>query len=374
MEMTGRERLLAALNHREGDRVPIAFGGPEASIHRDAHRRLLEHLGLPEAGDPPIMDRILQIVEPDERLYEAFDVDALFLVPAEGPVQWQEGGDEYVDELGRRFRAGGGFYNQVASPLADGGVEELRRYRFPDLNQGDRAAGLAAKAQRWRDAGYGLAGDGAWGIYEVSSSLRGTADLFVDMALRPEYVEELAERVLEEHIKPFYTMLLYEVGPWVDMVVVSDDLGDQENLLFSPRFYRQVYKPRLRRLVEHVKGLADVKVYIHSDGAVSELIPDFIEAGIDGLNPVQYTARGMEAERLKREYGRDLGFFGGGIENEVLSYGSVADVRQHVQSQVSALKPGGGYLFATIHNISPEVPAENVVAFFAAGRESGRYR
>ena len=373
MPMTHRERLLAALGHRVGDRVPIAFGGPECSIHRDAHRRLLEHLGLRRDDDPPIMDAMLQIVETDERLYEVFDVDALWLVPSEAPVRWEDGGHGYVDELGRRFRAGGGFYNQIGAPLVDGTAEELRRYCFPDLLAGDRAAGLAAKGGRWRQAGYGLVGDGAWGIYEVSSSLRGTAELFVDMALRPAYVEELAERVLEEHIKPFYTMLLREVGPWVDMVVISDDLGDQENLLFSPRLFREVYRPRLRRLVEHVKGLADVKVYLHSDGAVSELIPDFIEIGIDGLNPVQYTARGMAAERLKREYGKDLGFFGGGVENEVLSFGSVVDVRRHVQSQVSALKPGGGYIFASIHNIPPEVPAENVLAFFEAGRESGQY-
>lgn len=373
MAVTHRERFAAALDHRQADRVPIAFGGPACSIHVDAHRRLLRHLGYAEAAPAPIMDSILQIVGPDERLYLEFDVDVLFVVPAEGPVRWSDDRQSYVDEFGRRFRAGGGFYNQVESPLREGGTAELERYRFPDLAVGDRTAGLAEKARRWHAEGRGLAGDGPWGIYEISSSLRGTTELFMDMILDPGYVEALAERVLEEHLKPYYTMLLEAAGPWLQMVMVSDDLGDQGSLLFSPEVYRRLYQPRLRRLVEHIKGLADVEVYLHSDGAVSELIPDFIEAGIDGLNPVQYTARGMEAERLKREFGRDLGFLGGGVENEVLSFGTPDEVRRHVRRQVQALAPGGGFILATIHNIPPEVPPENVVAFFQAGIDWGRY-
>jgi uroporphyrinogen decarboxylase len=168
-------------------------------------------------------------------------------------------------------------------------------------------------------------------------------------------------------------MLLKEVGAWVQLVIISDDYGSQEGLLFSPNILRQVYVPRLRRLVEHIKRLVDAKVYIHSDGAISAIIPDFIEAGIDGLNPVQYTAKGMAADRLKREFGKDLGFFGGGIENEVLSFGSGEQVERDVRHQISELAPGGGYLFATIHNIPPEAPPENVVACFRAAAEFGKY-
>jgi uroporphyrinogen decarboxylase len=111
----------------------------------------------------------------------------------------------------------------------------------------------------------------------------------------------------------------------------------------------------------------------HSDGAVSDLIPDFIEIGLDGLNPIQTSAAGMDPARLKREFGCHLGFFGGAIDNEVLAFGSPAAVRREVQRQVAALAPGG-YIFASIHNISPEVPAENIEAFFEAGREFGRYQ
>lgn len=362
-----------ALDHREPDRVPIAFGGPECSINLVAHQKLLQYLGYAEAEPPPIMDNILQIVDPDARLYDAFDVDVLWLVLREGPVTWGANQTSYVDEFGRTFKAGGGFYNQVDFPLKEGTPAELAAYQFPDMLTGECAAGLAEKARRLYAAGYGLVADGAWGIFEISASLRGTENLFMDMLLNPEYVEALAERVLEEHLKPYYTMLLQEVGRWAQMAVISDDYGSQRGLLFSPDVFRQVYKPRLRRLVEHVRTMTEARVYIHSDGAIAQIIPDLIEIGIDGLNPVQYTAHGMQADDLKREFGRDLGFFGGGIDNEVLSFGTIEDVRRDVQRQVGSFAPGGGYVFATVHNIPPEVPPQNVVAFFQAGREFGAY-
>ena len=133
--------------------------------------------------------------------------------------------------------------------------------------------------------------DGPWGIYEISSSLRGTADYLVDLALNPAYAESIAERVLEEHHIPFYTLLIRKAAPYCQMVMISDDLGSQQGLIFSPRTFRQIFKPRLKRLIEHIHNLADVKVYMHSDGAVYDLIPDLIEIGVEGLNPVQYTAR-----------------------------------------------------------------------------------
>jgi uroporphyrinogen decarboxylase len=368
-----RRRLVAALNHEQADRVPIAFGGSACSIHRTAHGRLLDHLGLAAERDPLIIDNILQIVDPDERLYPYFDVDVLWLLPAEAPVRWSADGTRYADEFGRAFVEGGGFFNQVGHPLSEGSEDELARYCFPDLRAHRRVDGLAERAQRRHASGYGLAADGPWGIYEISSSLRGPDSLFLDMALNPAYVEALAERVLVEHLLPLYSLLLQAVGPWVQLVMVSDDYGSQDRLLFSPRMFRRIYKPRLRRLVEHIRTLTDARIYLHSDGAVSELIPDFIEIGLDGLNPVQYTAAGMDSARLKREYGRDLGFLGGGIENEILAYGAPGQVRGEVERQIGTLGPEGGYIFATIHNISPEVPADNVDAFFAAGRELGTY-
>lgn len=366
-----RRRFIEALEHREPDHVPILFGGPCCSIHRLAQQRLLDYLDYGPAEGSSIMDSILQIVEPDERLYEALNVDVQFLVPREGPNEWEGGNGAFVDQFGRRFIACGEFYSQVDHPLKQGSTGELERYRFPEVRSYACVTGLRDRARRLYEAGYGLVADGPWGIYEISSSLRGTEDFFSDMVVSAEYAAAVAERVLEEHLKPYYTMLLGEVGPWVQMVVISDDYGSQQSLLFSPEIFRRIFKPRLRRLVDHIRTLADVKVYIHSDGAISRIIPDFIEIGLDGINPVQYTARGMEAVRLKREFGKDLGFFGGAIDNEILSFKSTEEVRRDVRRQIAALAPGGGFLFATIHNISPETPAENALACFHAGAEFG---
>ena len=268
----------------------------------------MDYLGLVPLRAAPLIDRILQIVEPDPQLIERFDIDVLWLLPEDGPVTWSADRQSYSDEFGRHFIAGGGFFNQKGAPLAQGTAEELAAYQFPALAS-ERVQGLRQKAVQLYEQGYGLGVDGPWGVYEISSSLRGTADYLVDLALNPAYAEAIAERVLEEHHIPFYTLLLKETAPYCQMVMISDDLGSQQGLIFSPRTFRQIFKPRLKRLIEHIHSLADVKVYMHSDGAVYDLIPDLIEIGVEGLNPVQYTARGMELERLKAPVWQRFGLF-----------------------------------------------------------------
>jgi uroporphyrinogen decarboxylase len=367
-----RRRTLAALNHEEADRIPLTMGGPSCALHRDAHTNLLGHFGMVQEQDAPVFDRILQIVQPDPQILRRFDVDLLWLVPREGEASWSEDRQSFIDDFGRTFVAGGGFLNQTRHPLGEGSAEELRAYRFPDLTP-ERVAGLSSTAERLYKQGYGLGVDGPWGIYETSSSLRGTEDYLVDLALDPDYARTLAERVLEEHHIPFYTLLLAETAPYAQVVVVSDDLGSQQGLLFSPKTFRSIFKPLLKRLVDHIHSLADVRVYMHSDGAIYDLIPDLIEVGVEGLNPVQYTARGMDLGRLKREFGADLGFFGGTLENELLSFNRPEAIREKVRENIATLSPGGGFLFASVHNIGPEVPPENVAALFEAAVEFGRY-
>jgi uroporphyrinogen decarboxylase len=367
-----RRRTLAALDHEQADRIPLTIGGPSCSLHRDAHANLLRYLGLTAERDAPVFDRILQIVEPDPQILDHFDVDLLWLLPHEGEASWSEDRQSCVDDFGRGFVAGGGFLNQASHPLREGTMEELRTYRFPDLSP-ERVTGLRRRAERLYAQGYGLGVDGPWGIYETSSSLRGTESYLMDLALDPDYARAVAERVLEEHHIPFYTLLLEEATPYAQIVVVSDDLGSQQGLLFSPQTFRSIFKPLLKRLIEHIHSLADVRVYMHSDGAIYDLIPDLIEAGVEGLNPVQYTARGMDLDRLKREFGKDLGFFGGTLENELLSFNTPEAIRRKVRENVATLAPGGGFLFASVHNIGPEVPPENVVALFETALESGHH-
>jgi len=365
-------RTLACLNHQQADRVPLTIGGPSCSLHRDAHQSLLRFLGFSPEREAPIIDRILQIVEPDPQILRHFDVDLLWLLPQEADVDWSADCQSYVDGFGRGFVAGGGFFNEVSHPLRDGTMAELAAYRFPELSPA-RVTGLRDKAERLHAEGYGLGVDGPWGIYETASSLRGTEDYLMDLALDPDYARAVAERVLEEHHIPFYTLLLREASSHAQLVGVSDDLGSQQGLIFSPQTFRSIFKPLLKRLVDHIHSLADVRVYMHSDGAIYDLIPDLIEAGVEGLNPVQYTARGMELGRLKREFGNDLGFFGGTLENELLSFNTPGAIRAKVRENIATLAPGGGFLFASVHNIGPEVPPENAAALFEAALDYGHY-
>jgi uroporphyrinogen decarboxylase len=164
---------------------------------------------------------------------------------------------------------------------------------------------------------------------------------------------------------------LSAVGPHIDIVQFGDDLGGQEGPLLSPEMYRRFYKPFHQRLWSRAKDLADVKVMLHCCGGVRELLPDLIEAGLDAINPVQVNARGMEAEGLKRDFGREITFWGGGCDTrDVLPHGSSDEVRRHVLRQARALGPGGGFVFQQVHNILADVPPANIVAMFGALKET----
>jgi uroporphyrinogen decarboxylase len=252
-------------------------------------------------------------------------------------------------------------------------MEELKRHTFPNSRDPACVEGLAEEARRlYEETDKALLGAGAWGIYELSYCLRGIEELYIDMATNLPYVEALAERVLEWQIG-YYDLLLDAVGPYIQAISVSDDLGHNDGPLFSPRIFRQVYKPRLRRLVELIKSKTEAKIYMHSCGSVYDYIPDFIEIGVDALNPVQVSARDMDTARLKKEFGPDLAFWGGGSDNNILSFGTPQQVEEEVKKRIYDLAPGGGYVFCSIHNISAEVPPKNIVAFYEAALKHGIY-
>ena len=366
-----RSRVIAALNHRESDRIPLTLGSPSCSLHNNAQKNLMGQLGFTSKTEPTITDHILQIVEPDQKLLDYFDIDLLWLLPKEAPVEWEIPGQIFIDEFGRKFKAGGGFFNQVNFPLKKQSLEELSRYNFPDLTRHKRFGNLKAQAKSLYRQGFGLGIDGPWGIYEISSSLAGVSEYLMSLALNPEYAGKLAEKVLENHHIPFYSQLLAETSDFVQIVGISDDLGAQNGLIFSRKTFQKIFKPLLRQLVEHIHKISSAKVYMHSDGSIYPIIPDLIEIGVEGLNPVQYTAKDMELEKLKSEFGKDLGFFGGVVENSVLSFSSPLEIKKLVKQNVEILKKGGGFIFAPIHNISQEVPPENIIALYQAGHEFG---
>jgi uroporphyrinogen decarboxylase len=161
------------------------------------------------------------------------------------------------------------------------------------------------------------------------------------------------------------------VGDLVDVISVSDDIGHQDRLCMSPKTYRKIFKPRHARLAAAIKSRSDKPLMWHTCGCVYDILDDLVEIGVDSLNPVQTTAKNMEAERLKREYGDRLSFWGGIDTMHVLNHGTPADVRREVKTKIAALAPGGGFILNPVHNVQPDVPVENLLAMVDAVQEYG---
>ena len=358
--------------------MPVDFGSLHTSIHREGHRRLLEYLGM-TVYDAPIQDPFQQIVFPDEALRRKFgsDVIGFYANPTQPWVQIDADNDIWIDEWGTTYRQpkGGFWYDFVSHPLKEGTLEELEAYQWPDPRAVIRIEGLAEQAKRlYETTDKALMIHAATGgVYEHSYWLRGVENLYLDMAANKKYVDALAEKVTEWMLE-FWDCVLTVVGPYVQVVQLGDDLGCQGGLLFSPKLYRDVYKPRHRRLTDLVRKKTNAKIYFHTCGSVYDILPDIIESGWEIINPLQVSARDMDSAKVKREFGRDLSFWGGGADaTTVMTQAGPQGVKDEVKRRVHDLAPGGGWVFGSVHNIQPNVPPENVVAFFEAIHEFGAY-
>jgi uroporphyrinogen decarboxylase len=381
--VNSRERIVHTLNHQEPDRVPFDLGGTGLStIHVTAYKNLRHHLGLPEI-EPEVAFVPEQLVRVDEDLAQRLEADVRPVLPETASsfeyVFRDEGNYEaYTDEWGigwRMPREGGFYYDMYQHPLATAdSLEEMKAHPFPDPLDDGRFATLREQAEAAAAKGkaVALAGPCA-GIAEVYSWLRGYEEYYVDLARHKDWVGTMLDRLVEFK-SAYWGRALHEIGDLVDVVVEADDLGSQHSLLMSPRTYRTVIQPRHKRLFSFIKEQASVKVFYHTCGAVRRLIPDLIEAGIDILNPVQISAADMDLWELKSEFGRDLVFWGGGVDTQgVLGTATPPEIKDHVRQNIEALAPGGGFVFAAVHDIQANVPPENIMAMWEAWQEYGVY-
>lgn len=383
---TSRSRVAATLNHSEPDRVPFDLGGSGVTgIHHRAYRRLRDHLGLPEV-DITIEDQKQQLAAVQDDVRETLGIDIWPNRPGAprgfAKQEWTEGEyHKFRDEWGIEWWMpveGGFYYDMRAHPLA--GVErvaELEKVKLPDPLDEGRFEGLAERADdlmNQRQVAYKL-GRNAAGIFEVALWLRGFENFYCDLVGNRPLAEALLDRLVEIKMK-YWERALAEVGENVMIVCEADDLCGQEGPLIAPDLYRAVIKPRHTRLFAHIRKCArtDVKIFYHCCGAVTEFVPDLIESGIDILNPVQVSAAGVDTKQLKRDFGKDLTFHGGGVDTQyVLPRGTPGEVRDEVRRRIDDLAPGGGFIFATVHNIQADVPPENIIAMWETLREYGVY-
>ena len=380
--MTPRERVAAALAHREPDRIPIDLGSTlVTSITTAAYVPLRAHLGLP-AEPVVIFEQTQQLPYLAEDVLVRFGVDtwAVALPPERAfrPALFNDG--EYwawTDVWGARLRmpkAGGLYYDWVEHPLPEVTIEAIDAYRWPAFETPENLTAIrdVAVALR-RDTDCALVGTAnlGSGIFEQACQMAGMEAFMMAMVTDRAVAERLLDGITDVLIEEA-RRYLEVMGGFLDVYQYGDDVAMQETWMISPESYATLIKPRQRRLFDAIKSKTPAKLMYHGCGAVFELIPHLIEIGVDVLNPVQVSARGMNSERLKATYGRDIVFWGGGVDTQrVLPFGTPDEVAAEVRHRLEDLAPGGGFVFAPVHNIQAFVPPENIVAAYDAVRTFG---
>jgi len=206
-------------------------------------------------------------------------------------------------------------------------------------------------------------------LLETGFFLRRMDNLFMDLLLEQEKLGKLLDKLTEIHLEGLEKKCK-TAGDLVDIIRFGDDLGMSTGPFMDIETFRSVLKPRYKILCDYVKQNSKMKIFLHSCGSIRQYLPDLIEIGIDIINPVQTNCEGMDPESLKRDFGKDICFWGGGVDTSaILNLGNPEDVRKDVLKRCEILSRGGGFVFAPIHNILAEVPAENIIAAYKAVSE-----
>lgn len=411
--MNSRERVLAAIAHKQPDQVPVDLGStPSSGISAIAYSNLLKAIG---GTDLPVQiyDVVQQLAQPDMSIIDRFGVDVLDIgrafnteekdwhetILANGdkafypihfnPVKQADGSYHCYDEDGKRLLAlmpqGATFFDQSYFPYINGFPEnydtldeEMGRVLWsryvhspwdhtqdPDFWKTLREKTLQLRASTDK----ALMIVCGCNLFEWGTFLRRMDNFLMDLLCEPDQVARMLDQLLERHLATL-AKVCDSVGDIVDIIRFGDDLGMTSGPFMDVDTYRSLFKPRHKQLCDYVKTHSQMHTFIHSCGSISSLMPDLIEAGIEIFNPVQTNARQMEPEFLKKEFGQDCTFWGGGVETVgTLNNGTPEQVREQVLERLEIMSAGGGFVFNTVHNILPDVPPQNILAMFDAVKE-----
>lgn len=376
MTISSRERVLAAVNHEESDRAPILLGVSNATgIKMKPYRDLKNLLGIeapenylydwPELGTAEIDETTMRRLHSDVR-------GVLDLEPASVMERNRSRPDhaDYIDSWGSgasEIKPGQWF--PMVHPLAAANtVDEIESYDWPDMDDPTRVAHVAGQAQKLADDNEFAIVATPWLLFplERAFAMQGMDTFLMNMALYPEFAEALLWK-LQGVCKQLMGHFLDELGPNVDIIKIGDDLGTQESLLMSPDMYRRVLKPIHADWIDFIKARTNAKVMFHTDGDVFPLIDEFVDMGIDILNPIQTSAGKMSnLEALRERYGTKVVFCGAIDTQRILPHGTPAEIRSEVRRVIDILGPGGGYMLSSVHTVMDDVPAENIIAMVDA--------
>lgn len=376
MTITPRDRVLMSINHEQPDRVPVILGTSNTtSMKMRPYRRLKELIGV-QAEDRYLYDwPELGTALPDEATLQRLHSDArgvLDRFPA-----WvyernraRDPHSPFIDDWGSgQSEIEPGVWYPGIHPLAEAtAVDALETYPWPDMDDPTRVAHVRDDARRLREAGqYAVIGT-PWLLFpfERAHAMQGMDKFLLNMGLYPEFAQALLNKIYSL-CKTLMGHFLDQAGEYLDIIKIGDDLGTQTSLMISPRMYRSFLKPIHADFIQFIKSKTDAKVFFHTDGDVFNLIPDFIEIGVDILNPIQTSAGKMsDLPELKKRFGDQITFCGAVDTQRILPYGTPAEVDAEVRRVSQILSPGGGYMLAPVHTIMTEVPPENILAMVDA--------
>ena len=379
--MNSRERLVTSLDHKEPDRVPIDLGGIVTGITTGANKALKSYLNI--ESDDPLVDRVQQLSLPSDAVLERLYVDTRYIY-LQASRDWQDielPDNKYQDEFGvirkAAFNADGWllYYDFVGHPLSDAEtVADLAKFKWPDPHEPSRYEGIEEAARKMsEETEYGVMANVISSIFEFSWYLRGYMRFYEDLILHPNMIRALLG-MMGEYQRALMSEVLDRIGPYISVVMTGSDLGTQRAPAMSPEVYYSLVWPEYKKLWDLIKSKTDAKIFYHSCGSLYPMIPYLIEGGVDILHPIQPRASEMgDREKLKREFGDKITFWGGFDQQHVLPHGSPGEVREETKRLLDAFMPGGGFVFAAGHNIQTDVPPENVIALFDTVREFGVY-
>jgi uroporphyrinogen decarboxylase len=389
--MRSKERLNLSLNHTEADRVPYDLSGTTVTgINKKAFKRAMDFRGLSSEYDKREIDPIQQIVTPVESTLTELRSDTRrigarripdyedILTRRNGILQLTDiwGCDWKMDE-NKDF-----YFNQCTFPLEScSSIDEgLKNYKTPLLENHSGFIIRDLEEQSKYITNFGVIADrNCAGLTETSLRIRGYQNWYTDTMTDPSGVEKLFDIILEYKFSYWDLVIDWliknNLHEQVDVIAECDDLGTQTSTLLEPEYLRKTVISRFRLLWSHIKKrMPHVKIFMHTCGSVRELLPDLIEAGMDIYNPVQFTAVNMELEGLKKDFGKDLVFWGGGINTQsTLKNGNVSMVKDEVRRILDIMAPGGGFVFTPVHNVQEDIPPENFWAMWDTLMEYGRY-
>jgi len=406
MMMNSRERIWCAVTHQEPDRVPIDFSGHRSSgISPILYPRLRDFLGLPPRP-VRVYDPIQQMAIVDEDMLDLFGVDTIelgrgfalndedwadWVLPDGSPCQMPAWVIPEREENRWIIRGKSGkiiaqmpdgvqYFNQAYYPFYEEDNPDMLQEALDECMwsaiasppgplvsgpEGDRVLVEGARKLR-ASTDRAILGLFGGNLYELGQFLYRNDKFLMLLVLDPPKVHDFLDRLVAMHLENLEKYLGL-VGKYIDIIVFGDDLGMQTGPQLSPEMYREFFKPRHSKMWERAKELANVKVMLHCCGGVRELLPDLIDAGLDAINPVQISCRGMEPGKLKADFGDKIVLWGGGCDTQhILPLGTPDEVRAHVRQNIEIFKKGGGFVFQQVHNILANVPPANVTAMFEA--------